>query len=363
MNPRNKIKVLHILPSLSLGGAERLVLDLLSNFSADIFSTQLLLFKDKGFFYQEAIDKKIEVVTLSKKSKFDPINFIKIYLAIKKFSPDIVHTHLGADVYGGLAAKLAGVKNIVSTEHNVLANNTSCYNFIKKIISKLFSRIIAVSSTIKEELSTKFNLSADKVILLRNGVDVDKFKAYKKNKISDKIIFGSIGRLSPQKNYSLLINAVAQIKGDNFKFKIAGVGPLESELKQQIQTLGLLDKVELVGPITDVGNFLSQLDFFVLPSKWEGLGLVLLEAGLLGLPVLASSTGGILDIILDHETGILFKNNNCVDLVEKINYFLDPKNQSELKLLGVALSNLVSREFSIKNIANKYEALYLALVK
>jgi glycosyltransferase involved in cell wall biosynthesis len=357
----NKIKVLHILPTLNSGGAERLVVDLLASFSSDIFEVELLLFKSSGFFYEEAIKKNIKITVLQKKRKFDIINFFHIYRKIKKFSPDIVHTHLGADIYGGLASKLAGVKIIISTEHNVLFNNKKIYNFFKKIISRYFKRIIAVSSVIRAELINKFNLPADRVVLIHNGVDVDKFQDYKKNKISDQIVFGSVGRLSPQKNYSLLLQSLASLKDLDFQCLIAGEGPLRPVLEQEIKNRGLIGKVRLLGEVKNIPEFLSQLDFFVLSSRWEGLGIVLLEAGLLGLPVLASDTGGISDIIFNNKTGKLFTNNSWPDLQEKLNYFLDENNKEQLNVWGQNLQVLVKDNFSIKKISQQYQDLYLDL--
>ncbi len=357
-----KIKVLHILPSLSSGGAERLVLDLLSNFSANNFSVELLLFKSKGFFYDEARSKGIKVIVFKKRFKLDIINFFNIYKRIRKLSPDIVHTHLGADIYGSLAAKLAGVKFVVSTEHNVAKNNGGAYNFFRKILSCFFNKIIAVSSAVKNDLINNFKLKEGKVILIHNGVDVNKFKIKKDVNNSSEVVFGSVGRLVPQKNYSLLIKALAQVKNKNFKCLIAGEGYLKNDLKKEINEFGLEDRIELVGLKHNIADFLNQLDFFVLPSRWEGLGIVLLEAGLLRLPVLASKIDGIIDIISNNETGKFFENDNLIDLVDKLNYFLDPQNQDELRAWGDGLYNLVVENFSIQKISKEYEKLYLNLI-
>lgn len=357
-----KIKILYILPSLSSGGAERLVLDLLNNFSLDKFSVELLLFKSRGFFYDEARARGLKVTVLNKKFKLDIINFFGIYRSIKKISPDIVHTHLGADVYGSLAAKLAGVRFIVSTEHNVLKNNSKLNNFFKKMFSCFFVKVIAVSTTVKNDLITKLKMKENKVLLIHNGVDTEKFERKNNIKISNKIIFGSVGRLVPQKNYLLLIRALAQVKNNNYKCLIAGDGYLKNDLKKEIKNLRLEERVELVGVKHDMAKFLNQLDFFVLPSKWEGLGIVLLEAGLLRLPVLASKTDGVVDIIIENKTGKFFINDNLMDLVDKLNYFLDLQNKEQLKVWGENLHKMVVENFSIQKVTKEYENLYLNLI-
>lgn len=359
-----RIKILYITPTLSSGGAERLTLDLINNLDKDIFSASLLLFAGQGFFYQEALAKRVRVKSLKKRFLIDPINFWMIYRYIKKSQPDIVHTQMGADFYGRLAAKLAGVKVIVSTEHNVLKNYKPVIAFLKKKTAFWSDKIICVSEAIKQDMLKEYQKDSP-LQLIYNGIDIKKFAGVsRKGSQGAEIIFGSLGRLSEQKNYSLLIQAVAQVKSDiKFKFKIAGEGILKESLMAEIKLAKVEDKVELVGVKEDVVAFLKELDFFILPSKWEGLGIVLLEAGLARLPVLASNTGGILEIIKENETGVLFENNNLSDLVSKIEYFLEEKNRAQLNVLGENLYNKVMNDFSISKVVKDYEQVYLSLMK
>ncbi len=359
-----KIKILYIVPSLNSGGAERFLLDLISNLDKNIFEVYLLLFKEKGFFYQEAIDNNLNVFSLNKKRKIDLINFYKIYKYIKKIKPDIVHTQLGGDIYGKIAAKIAFVPIIVSTEQNVLVNDKKLIIFFKKISSKFSNKIIAISSAVKRDIINIYKFPESKIELIFNGINLNKFSSdiqeNKKNN-SNEVIIGSIGRLSKQKNYSLLIRALSSFKDKNFKLLIAGEGELRHELEREINFYNLQSKISLLGEINNVKSFFSELDFFVLPSKWEGLGIVLLEAGLSSLPILASATGGILDVIDDKKTGILFENDNLEDLKEKLNYFFDQKNKEELLSMGINLKKFISTNFDIKVISEKYQKIYLDL--
>jgi len=365
-----KIKVLYILPSLASGGAERFLLDLIYSLNLSVFEPQLLLFKDSGFFYPEAIGRGLKIKVLSKKFKFDLINFYHIYKYIKKEQPDIVHTELGGDIYGKLVAKLAGVKIIVSTEQNVSINDRQIIYRLKKITTGWSDKIIAISSAVRDDLIKKYQVAPDKIELFFNGLDVEKFKQVdqiekdqSERQEFDTIIIGSVGRLSPQKNFSLLFQALSRVKEKNFKCLIAGEGELRLQLEQEIKDLGLNDKIELVGLKVDIKSFLADLDFFVLPSKWEGLGIVLLEAGVTKLPVLASATGGILDIIEDQKNGLLFNNENLDDLIIKLNYCLDYNNQTKLKQLGENLFLTIIEKFDIKKITSQYQNMYQELLK
>lgn len=364
MTRNQKIKILYIIPSLNSGGAERFLLDLVYNLNLDIFEPSLLLFNGQGFFYSEAINRNLNVKALKKKFKIDIFNFYSIYKHIKKIKPDIVHTQLGGDIYGKIAAKLAGVKNIVSTEQNVLINDNKIIKFFKKRTAGFSNKIIAISSAVKRDIIENYQVPSEKINLIFNGISVEKFQQDRKPSLNkNQIVFGSIGRLTSQKNFSLLIEALSKIKNKNFKCLIAGEGELREKLEKEIKKYDLTNKIELLGLKKDIKGFLSELDFFVLPSKWEGLGVVLLEAGLSRLPVLASATGGILDIIKDKKTGILFKNNNVNDLVKKIDYFLDSKNKKDLIVLGDNLFNYIIDKFDIKKVASQYESVYLNLIK
>lgn len=364
MKEEKKIKLLYILPSLGSGGAERFTLDLIYHLDLNRFDPYLLLFSSSGFFYNEALEKGVKIKILKKRFKIDLFNFLGIFNYIRRIKPDIVHTQLGGDYYGKIAAKLAGVKNIISTEQNVSSNDNNLLRCLKKKTARFSKKIVAISSAVKEDLINKYQVPESKIPLIFNGVNIEKFQQDRKAGFDDReIVLGSVGRLHEQKNFSLLIKALSKLKSTNFKCLILGSGPLEEDLKQEIKDLKLDSRVFLLGSSSDVKGFLAQLDFFVLPSKWEGLGIVLLEAGLSSLPVLASATGGILDLIKDQETGVLFENGNLDDLVNKLEYFLNPKNKEILDTWGVNLFNFVKNNFSMEKIAQDYQKLYLEIIR
>jgi glycosyltransferase involved in cell wall biosynthesis len=362
-----KIKIIYILPSLSSGGAERVTLDLIYNLDREIFIPELLLFNGGGFFYQEALSHGLKVIVFKKKFKFDIFNLFKIYKYIKNSQPDIVHTGLGGDIYGKLAAKMAKVRVIVSTEHNVAVNDTVIIHHLKRLTAKWSNKIVAISESVKEDILKEYKILSEKVELIYNGLYIDNFrKEENQNKIkkeSDTIIIGSVGRLTEQKNFSLLLRALDQVKNRNFKCLIVGEGELRSQLEQEIKDLDLSNKVELLGTTSDINSFLNKLDLFVLPSKWEGLGITLLEAGLVKLPVLASDTGGIVDIIKHKENGLLFNNNDLSDLTDMLNGCLDFNNREYLLKLGEKLSYNVKERFDIRKTSRQYQDMYKKLVQ
>ncbi len=362
MNNNQPFKIAYIIPALDAGGAERFILDLIHNLDTKRFAPTLVLFSHGGFFVEEARRLGIEVITINKRFKFDPLNFFKLYRTIKKLAPSIVHTQLGGDVYGRLVAHLLKVPVIISTEQNVQVGESKPIQFLKTWTAKFADQIVAISSAVKKDTIARYSVPENKIALIYNGLEVERFLIETRRQRGDQIIIGSVGRLTRQKNYALLLAALAELSDLNWEFRLAGAGELQPELEQQIKDLGLTGRVHLLGLQSDIKSFLADLDVFVLPSLWEGLGIVLLEAGLAGLPVIASRVDGISEIIADNETGILFDSNNQADLVAKLRQVLVKINQPEITALGKKLQADIKARFDIRIIASEYQTLYLKLL-
>lgn len=356
-----KIKILHILPSLSRGGAEKVCFDIVSNLDREKFSPSLILFKDNG----EGLDWRgklkeasIPLHSLKKKYKIDLKNLWQIYRTIVEIKPDIVHTHLGADVYGRIAAHFARVKVIVSTEHNINKSERPVISWLKKITAKWADVIFPVSQAVKNDAIDRYKISSDKLIVIYNGIDTNYFSnnAIVKNENEAELVIGAMGRLSKQKGFALLIEAAEKIRYKNYKILIAGEGELEADLRSQIKLLGLEDKIELVGKVKS-RDFLKKIDIFVFPSLWEGLGLVALEAAAMRRPIVASATGGIREIISD-ESGYLFETGNENDLARQINELIAHLNDDTQKVKVERAYEIISQRFTLDKMIFDYSVWY-----
>lgn len=320
-----------------------------------LFSVEVLCLRTGGLFEDELRQAKIQFTVIGDLKRPIFFNLFRIIKFIRKCKPDIVHTHLfGGDFYGRICARLAGVKKIISTEQNLNFNE----NFLKKIAkyfsAKLAFKIVAASGAIKKYLVEREGIKEEKIEVIYNGVEIEKF--IKTDRDYSKVQkIGSIGRLTRQKGFDYLIKAAANIP--EIKTAIAGVGEEGAFLLKEVKTLGLEDRVRLAGPQKDIFGFLGLLDIFVLPSRWEGFGIVILEAGLSGLPVIASRVDGIKEIITDGVDGILFAPGNIKELTLKLKKML--ANPSERARLGKNLQEKVREKFDIKKITKQYEELYL----
>ncbi|MBU0683290.1 MAG: glycosyltransferase family 4 protein [Candidatus Omnitrophota bacterium] len=209
---------------------------------------------------------------------------------------------------------------------------STCHGFFKsqRLSRKLFpcwgEKIIAISVSVKEHLLEDFFIPNKRVELIRNGIEVNRFVKIasetrsnlikKMNWSRDVIIVGSVGRLSPVKGFNYLISAFKRAKADNDKLKllIVGEGKQESVLKQQVESAGLSGEVLFVSGRESLEYYLSAMDIFCLSSVSEGLGLSLMEAMATGIACIASSVGGLVELINDGVDGLLVPAKN----VEKL---------------------------------------------
>jgi glycosyltransferase involved in cell wall biosynthesis len=357
-----KIKIIQLIPALGLGGAERVVVDLCKNLDKEKFAVKVACLKSPGESAGDLIAAGIPVELVGGHGWPIALSFFKLIKFLKKEKPDIVHTHLfGADFYGRLAARLAGVKIIVSTEHNL----NFAEGFLKKIAKSLSGRladeVVAVSQAVKQYLIKKEGMPEKKISVIYNGVAEKKFSYPGRDYAATGVLtIGSVGRLVRQKGFDFLIKALSRVPGD-WQCLIAGGGRERKKLAELIKLLSLENKVKLIGWEKNTPEFLKKLDIFVLPSRWEGLGIVILEAGASGLPVIASRVDGIKELISDGQDGLLFAGGDDAELAEKIKFLL--ANPEERKRLGENLRQKVVANFNADKMAAEYERLYLELLK
>ncbi|MDD5031628.1 MAG: glycosyltransferase [Patescibacteria group bacterium] len=360
--PEKKIKIIHIIPTLDLGGAEKLLVDIVKNLDKEKFESKVVCLKRFGFWGMELKREGIPLILAGGDKKLGLFVFLKLVKILKKEKPDIIHTHLfGADIFGRLAGRLAGVKVIVSTEHNLNYQESFLKKILKKSTAGLATSVIAVSRAVKDYAVKFEGADRNKTEIIYNGVEAKRFLNKNRDYHNEKkeIVVGSVGRLTKQKGFDGLITALAKTD-KKVKCFIAGDGAERKRLEKLIKKLNLSGRVELAGWQKDVSEFLNSLDIFVLPSRWEGFGIAILEAGLAGLPVIASGVDGIKEIIEDGQDGLLFGKEDVSGLAEKINYLIERPRERER--LGLNLQDKVKEKFAIEKIVKEYEDLYLRLL-
>ena len=366
-----KINISYVIPTLDRGGAERFFVDLIKNLDRDIFEPKLLLYKRGGAWLKELKDMDVKVYILRKRFIVDPFNFLRIVKALKKQKPDIVHTQLGGDIYGVLAAKVIGVKAIISTEVNINSKESKIYNLIKKISSKFNTSIIAVSEAVKEDAISRYRHKTEKVEVIYNGIEVNNFPANELPSEEDRkndnggagraFTFGTLGRLEEQKGQKYLLEAMTDKRLKDSKLLIAGDGSLKHELQAQIMKLGLAHQAELIG-LVKASEFFRDIDVFVFPSLWEGMGIVLVEAALSYRPVIFSDIAGANEV-LSQDNAWPAPVKDVAKLSELMVFLKDNYNSQLIKdKVEKARRDMLNR-FDISDITKKHQELYLRKLK
>lgn len=245
-----------------------------------------------------------------------------LYCAFRRTRPDIVHTHTSkAGFIGRLAAWLARVPVIVHTMHEPPHNaaggrfTRALYIWLERLAAHLATHVITVSYANEREIMRQRLVSRAKLSVVREGLDLrgypraaDPRAAVRALGIDDGApVVGAVGRLEEAKGHTWLIQAARRVLAEipQARFVIVGGGHLRDRLQSEIDALGLHDRVLLTGYREDMLALMQGFDVFALPSLWEGLGIVLLEAMAYARPVVASGVGGVNDVVIDGETGLL----------------------------------------------------------
>jgi len=249
-------------------------------------------------------------------------------------------------------------------------------------LSKRYHTIFALKWIVNNAKKTITNSSATRdscleagldeynIQIIPFGVDTDFFKPLKLPKNEDMFQILSVGYLIERKGFEYLIRAMKEVlkKHKNARLKIVGSGPLENKLKNMIIKLELQNEVEIIKNVSDeeLLRLYNSSDLFVLPSitdsqgNTEGLGVVLLEAMASGLPVIGSNVGGIKDIIVDNETGLLFQEKNSQEIVDKIIFTIE--NKSKMNKLAENGLNFVEENFNWEIVAESYQDCYKSVL-
>lgn len=367
-----KIKILHILHSLQVGGLENGVVNLINRLDPERFDHAICCITSAGPM-AERLARPVEIHCLGKGSGRDYLLPLKIARVVGKVRPDIVHTRNWGTIDGIIGARLAGVGRIVHGEHGREAADPTGANgrrmMARKAFSPLVSRFVAVSADLREWLVDGVGIPGRKVVQIINGVDADRFsppvsKTQARSKLglaSDGFVVGTVGRLDPVKDFQTLLRGFARMAGgcaDTLRPRlvIAGSGPEEARLRALAEELGMAAVVAFLGERGDIPEVMRALDVFVLPSIAEGISNTVLEAMASGLPVVATGVGGNLELVEDGETGFLFAPGDAERLAERLG-FLGSSPDLTVRCGGKGRV-AVEERFSLARMVAEYGNLY-----
>lgn len=319
-----KVRIAHIVQRLAPGGIETLVLDLLR--TGDARDVVYSLEGSAARLSQEwpALTSISDRVTGFEHRGGTSLRLLgRLVGKLMADRPEavIVH-HIGPYLYGGLAARLAGVPVIVHVEHDAWHLDTPRRRTITRVLEKVLRpRHVAVSQSVAAVLES--TVPHARITVIPNGIDLARFVPGDRSTARELLgiskaahVVGSAGRLLPVKGHDLLIRAAAMLSGD-VQVVIAGAGPSEPELRALAHDLGVAARVHWLGHRDDLEQILPAFDVFCLPSRSEGLPRSVIEAQACGLPVVATDVGGLREALCG-DTGRLVPPDNADALADAL---------------------------------------------
>ena len=341
----DKLRVLHLLSNLEVGGAEVLLLHCIQALGMSDYEHYVYYFLSDG-----PIRKRLETLgipvyrgkgraSIKRPIKFG-ISIISLFRDLVGFIRNkqiqVIHAHLGqANQLAVIASKLSGVPAFVTVHspkafvdpRNPRDPRIYLVKAVDAVIYRLADRVLIVSQEIKELIRTLFRLDDSKLLLLKNGIVVNDShlepinlgKEAKFTKTTLKLI--AVGRLVPLKAFDVLLKALSEIVNrgfDHFSLLIIGDGPERTRLEKLIKNLRLENRIKLLGLRDDVMKHMRASDIFIMPSRYEGLSIAMIEAMACGLPIISSDVRGLRDYIKHEQNGLRFPVDDYKALADSI---------------------------------------------
>jgi glycosyltransferase involved in cell wall biosynthesis len=269
---------------------------------------------------------------------------------------DVAHLHtFGSQVLGTRAARRTGAR-VLRTEHSTrVYDDPSCWPFSRWSLDRA-DVAVAISEHVRAVALARAPWAAGKMRVVANGVDVEHF-APRDDAKADVFTFVIVGRLEPRKGVDRAIEALAGVPGA--RLDILGIGEEKATLEAKARALGVADRVSFLGYMSDARPVLARAHAALCSSRSEGLGIALLEAMAMGLPVVGFAVGGVPEIVVDGTTGMLCRPDDVAALAATMREAMDAG--ARLREMGRAARDRVVARFSVTAMVAGYGAVYAGL--
>ena len=362
------VRVLHLVSSGGLYGAEQVILNLAQSERLISFVGALYNVHSPNLDVTEEAEKRgLNTVVFHSRGRIDVTTVFRIIRFLRQHQIDILHTHgYKSDIVGFLAALCSRAK-WVATNHvwHPLSTKLRLYESVDAFVLRFATRVVGVSREIRDDLIAT-NIRSAYIRVIHNGIDVDRFRRFRATKtlkatlgICDKdVVVTMIGRLSPEKGHRTFLQAAKEVSSNrnHVKFLIVGDGPMGEELRAEVARLNLENHVIFTGFRRDMPDMYALSDVMVNASTIEGLPMTILEAMASNVPVIATPVGGTPDVIKDGETGLLFDAQDVDALTKRIESLIDDPGRR--RRLAAAAYEFVAMNHSLERMCDAYGQVY-----
>jgi glycosyltransferase involved in cell wall biosynthesis len=357
------VKVLHVIGSLGLGGAQIVLKHLVESTDHTQIETFVYPLRSR--------DIRIPIqgcIIIRPYRNYDPRKFFTILDLCKKHDIDILVGHLDKAVIGCLLASFFCKARVIVYEHGsvvVPGLLYSLYRLVLKVLWKRADLFIAVSKNMADYLVLKIGVSPDKVTVVYNPVQSDVFDYQRFSSIAARenlgishndIVIGFVGTLDPVKGPDILVKAVSLLiqKRSNYLLIIAGEGPQRVSLERLTHKLDIASRVRFLGFRQDIPEIMTAFDIGVVPSRYESFGIVCLELMRMKIPVVSSGAGGMTEYITNEQTGLLLKQNTPEEITACVERLV---NDRQLRFGIVERAYKLTDQFSIDKVVEEFQRI------
>ncbi len=368
-----KLNVVQMTDVTGRGGAEKALVDLALRLDRSRFNVTVVATRHTGN-YQPLLDTAgVRTVVVERKTRWESHKMLGLVRFMRRQPVHVLHTHLfGANTWGRVLGKLAGVPMIIAHEH--WSSKAQREVWVDRLLYRLSDRILVPSEASKRLVMQMEGIPARYLDVTYNGVDISRFKpgaeaAAVRSELglgAEDVVISTVGRLVADKGgQDDLIWAANEVRKSHphLKLLIIGDGPLRPDLEKYAGELGMLDSgaALFTGTRDDVARLLGAMDVFVLPSHKEALPIAVLEAMSMCLPVVATNVGGVPEVVQDGATGLLVEPADRLALRDALARLVTDRGLAHC--LGASGQARVHEHFTldkmVQHVEDLYEKLYL----
>ncbi len=363
------MRILQICSARTLGGGERHLADLANGLARRGHEVYAALVPNSALQNELAELPAENIIELPLRNSLDVASALKLAQFVRRHQIEIVHAHLARDYpLAAFAARRASGASLILTRHVLFPLSR-----VHRVLLRRVARVIAVSQAVVDALIAQDIFDTDKIVLIHNGVDIDRFAKTREDdaerqKPGARLCVGVIGELAPIKGQENFLRAAAIVSSrrDDVDFIIAGEDKLRTGenrrlLERMIDEFDLRQRVRITGWADDVAELLRTFDVFVSASRSESFGIAMVEAMASGVPVVATTTAGAGEIIDADKTGLLVPIEYAEGLAKAICELLDDPTKRER--LKANARRMVSERFTLDRMITKTEHVYQELLE
>ncbi len=363
--------VTFVVAGLSFGGAEVQVVELCARIQARGWRPSVVSLIPPTALTERLDEIGVPWVHLgARKGRYSPRLLPRLHRAIRQFQPTVVHSHtLPANFAVRLVRPFVDAPVVVTSAHNINEGGRARMLFYR-LTDGLTDLTTNCSVSAVERYVAIKAAPADRIRYVPNGIDTQRFRADPVRRaevraelgLDDQFTWLAVGRMDAAKDWPNLLEACTRTLRTDDRLLVVGQGPLTDEVQRDIDARGLSPRIRMLGLRPDVPDLMRAADAYVMSSAWEGLPMVLLEAGASSLPTVATSVGGVDQLVIPGETGFLVPPKNA-DALGRAMLALRNLPDTERRALGEGARAHVESRYGIDAVAEQWLAIYAELLE